>query len=186
MRTISQAPGQAKAHSPSVSASAAQGMNATQTEQVVTVNRRPFELRTIWKDVVEAVQPPAELAGCNVEVAEQRPTVAPTISSATGPVTAHEATAHIAWNDADDRSACSSGIVRLSAAPGGRGTEVRVTLPGTPAGRKLGKTLAKLLAESRRRLRATLRHLKQLLEAGEVPTTDGQPTGKVTRAAEEA
>jgi uncharacterized membrane protein len=63
-------------------------------------------------------------------------------------------------------------------APGGRGTEV--TLRGfssVPTG-GLGGLVAKAVgADPVAALAAALRRFKQSVEAGEVPTTDGQPRG---------
>lgn len=74
----------------------------------------------------------------------------------------------------------TAGSVRFEPAPGGRGTEVRLNQKYDPPGGKLGVGLAKLVGMSPERLsRETLRRLKQLMETGEVPTTEGQTSGRV-------
>ncbi len=67
---------------------------------------------------------------------------------------------------------------QFSPAPGNRGTEVWIfaecSIPTSPV-RKLFKMTAGSSAEQV--AREHLRHCKQLLEAGEIPTTQGQPVG---------
>jgi uncharacterized membrane protein len=62
--------------------------------------------------------------------------------------------------------------------PPGRGTEVSVTMQYIPPGGKIGAAIAKLLGHSGEgEVREDLRRFKQLMEAGEIPTTDGQSHG---------
>ncbi|MBX6332726.1 MAG: DUF2892 domain-containing protein [Gemmatimonadaceae bacterium] len=84
----------------------------------------------------------------------------------------------IAWRSVRDSGLDTSGWVRFADAPGGRGTTVLAQFRyGAPAG-KLGVAVATLLGENpEQQVREDLRHLKQVLEAGEIPTTEGQPTG---------
>ncbi|HET9581660.1 MAG TPA: SRPBCC family protein [Gemmatimonadota bacterium] len=65
--------------------------------------------------------------------------------------------------------------VRLSEAAGG-GTVVRVTLDIDPPG-AVGRVLGAIDPVPRRAIKEVLRRHRQLLEAGEIPTTDGQPAG---------
>ena len=60
-------------------------------------------------------------------------------------------------------------MVRFQAAPGDRGTEVRVELEYAPPGGAVGATIAKLFGEEpEQQVGSDLRHLKQVMEAGEV------------------
>jgi uncharacterized membrane protein len=70
------------------------------------------------------------------------------------------------------------GVIRFEEAPGGRGTEVKVELEyESPAG-TTGVLLAKLLGEEpSQQVEDGLRRFKQIMETGEVPTTEGQPRG---------
>jgi hypothetical protein len=71
--------------------------------------------------------------------------------------------------------------VRFQRAPGGHGTEVHVTLAYQPPMGKLGASVAKLFGEEPgQQLEADLRRLKSFMEAGEMPTTQGQPSGRVS------
>jgi uncharacterized membrane protein len=64
-------------------------------------------------------------------------------------------------------------------APGDRGTEVHVRLDYKPPGGKAGAMVAKLFGdEPGQQVGDDLRRLKQMLEAGEVATTAGQPSGR--------
>lgn len=84
----------------------------------------------------------------------------------------------IGWRSLANAQVANAGSVRFRAAPGGRGTEVRVTLEYTlPAG-KLGAAVARLLGEAPEiQVDEDLRRFKQLMESGEPATTDGQPSG---------
>jgi uncharacterized membrane protein len=78
---------------------------------------------------------------------------------------------------------------QFAAAPGNRGTEVWIfaecTAPTSPVEKVMKKAAGTSMEQN---AREHLRHCKQLLEAGEIPTTVGQPvgsrglTGKVKRA----
>jgi len=84
----------------------------------------------------------------------------------------------IAWRSREGAEVDNRGSVRFEAAPGGRGTMVRVDLEYRPPGGPLGSAVAKLLGEEpEQQVQADLRRFKQVLEAGEVPTTEGQPAG---------
>jgi uncharacterized membrane protein len=85
----------------------------------------------------------------------------------------------IAWSTIDESEVVSAGSVQFKPAPGGRGTEVRVRLQYDPPAGKIGATVAWLLGhEPSQTIREDLRRFKQLMEAGEIPTTEGQPRGK--------
>jgi uncharacterized membrane protein len=84
----------------------------------------------------------------------------------------------IAWRSLEGSTVISAGSVNFDAAGPGRGTRVTVHLQYSPPGGKLGAKVAKLFrADAETEIREDLRRFKQLLEAGEVPTTTGQPRG---------
>jgi len=65
-----------------------------------------------------------------------------------------------------------------AAAPGNRGTEVRVVLDKSAPGGGLGQRVAAALGtDPQRQLDDALRRFKQLLEAGEVIRSEGSPEG---------
>jgi uncharacterized membrane protein len=84
----------------------------------------------------------------------------------------------IGWRTLDGADVISAGSVRFKAAPR-HGTEVRVRMQYEPPAGKVGSAVAWLLGhEPSQTIREDLRRLKQLMEAGEVPTTEGQPHGR--------
>jgi uncharacterized membrane protein len=84
----------------------------------------------------------------------------------------------LSWRSLPGSQVHNAGTVLFEDAPGGRGTVVRVSLellaPGNALGHAVGKVLAPLTGQQ---VREDLRRFKQLMETGEIPTTDGQPTG---------
>ena len=84
----------------------------------------------------------------------------------------------IAWRSLENADVNNAGSVRFRRAPGGRGTEVKVVLNYEPPGGKIGAAVAKLLGEEpEQQVGEDLHRFKQLMEAGEFPTTAGQPSG---------
>src|SRR3954465_3871126 len=89
----------------------------------------------------------------------------------------------IAWQTVPGSGIDAVGSIRLSPAPAGRGTEVRLHLTYRPPLGKVGQAIALVFGEdAEQHIRESLRHLKQLLETGEIPTTKGQAHGKRSAA----
>lgn len=85
----------------------------------------------------------------------------------------------IAWRSLPGADITNAGSVRFEEAPGGRGTYLRVILNYNPPGGKAAALFAKLLRQEPGQLvENNLRRLKQLIEAGEIPTVEGQPSGR--------
>jgi uncharacterized membrane protein len=85
----------------------------------------------------------------------------------------------IAWRSIEGSTVENSGSVRFDAAPADRGTLVRVELTYRPPAGVVGATIAKLLGEEPElQLEEDLRRLKQVMETGEIITTEGQPAGR--------
>ena len=85
----------------------------------------------------------------------------------------------IAWRSVGDAQVHNSGWVAFADAPGGRGTEVRLELTYEPPMGRLGRGIAMLSGqEPQLHAQRALRRLKQLMEAGEITTTEGQPSGR--------
>ena len=84
-----------------------------------------------------------------------------------------------AWRTLKDTAVAYGGHVSFERAPDRRGTEVRITLSYTPPVGKVGNTVNKLLGKSpEQQATEGLRHFKAMMEAGEVPTTEGQSVGR--------
>lgn len=87
----------------------------------------------------------------------------------------------IGWQSLDGSTVATAGSVNFDET--GRGTVVRVNLQYNPPAGKLGSTVAWLLGEEPTlQIREDLRRFKALVETGEIPTTDGQPSGRSARA----
>jgi uncharacterized membrane protein len=85
----------------------------------------------------------------------------------------------IAWHSLPGADVDNAGTVRFEPAAAGRGTVVRVAFDYTPPAGALGAAVAKLFGEEpRQQVEGDLRRFKNILEAGEIPTTTGQPEGK--------
>jgi uncharacterized membrane protein len=85
----------------------------------------------------------------------------------------------IAWRSIEGAAVENSGSVRFEAAPGERGTVVRVELDYQPPAGSVGATIARIMGrEPQLQIQEDLRRLKQIMEAGEVVTTKGQPAGR--------
>lgn len=83
----------------------------------------------------------------------------------------------IAWKSLDGADVPNEGVVLFEDAPGGRGTIVRVDLTYSPPAGAIGALFAKMLGEEPHgQIADDLRRLRSILETGEVPTTDGQPS----------
>lgn len=85
----------------------------------------------------------------------------------------------ISWRTCPGSQVVSAGSVRFTPAPGGRGTEVRVRMQYEPPAGRVGATLAWVLGDDPESLiQEDLRRFKQLMEAGDIPTIQGQPRGR--------
>jgi len=86
----------------------------------------------------------------------------------------------IAWRSVEGSDIHNAGSVRFRPGPNGRGTEVTVELNYEPPAGMVGATIARLFGESPEvQVREDLRRFKQLMEAGEIPTVEGQTSGRI-------
>jgi uncharacterized membrane protein len=85
----------------------------------------------------------------------------------------------IVWRSVENSEIHHAGAVRFEPAPAKRGTRVIIQmeiheLPGV-----MGSTIAKLVGKVPEQLvQEDLRAFKQLMETGEIATTEGQPSGR--------
>ena len=85
----------------------------------------------------------------------------------------------ISWRSLPGAQVTSSGTVRFEAAPAERGTIVHVELGYDPPAGPLGAAVAALFGEAPgQQIEGDLRRLRNIVEAGEIPTTAGQPNGQ--------
>ena len=84
----------------------------------------------------------------------------------------------LAWKSVENSQIPNEGSVHFKEAPGGRGTEVHVSLTYHPPLGQLGAAVAKLFGEEpSQQVGEDLKRFKQRMETGEVATTKGQPQG---------
>ena len=157
-----------------------QGIHVVQS---VTIRRSPEELYQFWRNLenlprfmehVEAVETHGDKyshwrvkapLGMNIEWDAEIVTDVP-----------HEV---IGWRSLEEAQVANAGSVRFTPANGDNGTVVRVTLEYAPPAGRLGQAIATLFGENpHQQIRSDLLRLKQLMEVGQIATTQGQPSGR--------
>ena len=84
----------------------------------------------------------------------------------------------LAWESAEGADIKNTGRIMFRDAPPGRGTEVTAAIVYDPPAGDLGKLIAKLFQkEPKMQARRDLRRLKQLLETGEISTSEAPDAG---------
>jgi uncharacterized membrane protein len=79
----------------------------------------------------------------------------------------------------DDSEVDTAGSVHFREQPHGRGTEIRVVLKYDAHAVQVAAPLARLMGESpQQQIHEDLQRFKQVMETGEVATTQGQPRGQ--------
>jgi uncharacterized membrane protein len=162
---------------------ATKGSGAVHVEKTITIEKSPADLYQFWHnfenlprfmDNLDSVTTSGD--GRSHWVAK-----APLGSHVEwdAEVTGDQENERIAWSSVAEADVQNAGEVRFVPAPGGRGTEVHVSLDYKPPGGKAGAMVAKLFGdEPGQQVGADLRRLKQILETGEVATPEGQPSGR--------
>ena len=88
----------------------------------------------------------------------------------------------IAWRSLPGSQIPNAGAVNFREAPGGRGTELKVSLEYEPPAGKLGAAVARLFGEEPAiQVREDLRRFKALQEAGEIPVSENPGQGPRAR-----
>jgi uncharacterized membrane protein len=161
------------------------GHEGIRVERAVTVNRPREALYQIWRDFenlprfmehLESVQEDESDPGRSHWVAK-------------GPldrrvewdaeVIEERENELLVWKSLPGSMVESMGRVEFTDAPGGRGTVVQVSMEYNPPAGSLGAAFAKLFGrEPGHQIKEDLRHFKQIMEAGEIPTVEGQPSGR--------
>jgi uncharacterized membrane protein len=84
----------------------------------------------------------------------------------------------LAWHSIQGSPIHHAAVVRFDRAPRDRGTIIRAHMHFQPPAGRFGLALAKLLGHDPGfAMQEDLRRFKQLMETGELPTTNGQPGG---------
>jgi uncharacterized membrane protein len=85
----------------------------------------------------------------------------------------------IAWRSVDGSDVDTAGSVHFRELPNGRGTEIRVILKYDAHAAQIAEPLARMMGESpQQQIHEDLRRFKQVMETGEIATTEGQPRGQ--------
>ena len=85
----------------------------------------------------------------------------------------------IAWKSLPGSDVDIAGTVRFERAHGNRGTVVKIEMQYRPPGGMLGAAVARVFGkEPAVQVDQALRCFKQLMETGEIATTEGQPAGR--------
>jgi uncharacterized membrane protein len=147
-----------------------------------TIDRPPKELYAFWRNFENLPRFMNHLKSVRVNDEKRSHWVA------TGPagydvewdaeIINEEQDRSIAWRSLAGADVDNSGSVRFIAAPGNRGTEVKVVLDYIPPAGKIGSVIAKLFGEEPEgQIREDLRRFKRLMETGEIITVEGQTRG---------
>jgi uncharacterized membrane protein len=158
-------------------------------EQSMTVDRTPWDLYAFWRNFENLAKFLHHVE--SVKVLDERRSHwsirAPAGSTVEwdAEIINDEPNALIAWRSLAGANVDNAGSVRFVPGPAGRGTEVRVVIDYIPPGGRVGRWVAGLFGKDpSHQIREDLRRFKSLMETGEIPTTEGQPTGSADRGSE--
>ena len=151
-------------------------------EKSVTINKSPAELYRFWRNFENLPRFMNHLESVRVLDPRRSHWVAKAPAGMSvawdAEIINEKENELIAWRSLEDADIPNAGSVRFEKASNGRGTEVKVALNYDPPAGKLGVSIAKLFGEEpEQQVEEDLRRFKQLMEAGETPTTEGQPRG---------
>ncbi len=148
--------------------------------QSVTINRPAAEIHAFWRDFrnlprfmnhLERVEP---LDGDGRRSRWTAKAPAGGTVSWDAEITDERPGERIAWRSLEGADVDNRGEVRFDAAPGGRGTVLRVEMLYSPPGGAVVSLAARLFGEEpQTQMREDLRRLKQVLETGEVTVAEG-------------
>ncbi len=154
-----------------------------EVQRSVTVERSPEEVYQFWRQLenlprfMEQVESVTALGNGRTHWKVKVPTGMPLeweaeiVEDRPGEV--------IAWRTLPDSWVEHTGRVTFRPAPGNRGTEVHVNMSYLPPGGVVGELFGRLTnVITTQQVKEDIRRLKHVLEAGEVPTVEGQPSGR--------
>jgi uncharacterized membrane protein len=170
------------------------GREGIKVEQSMTINRPREEVYRFWRNFenfprfmkhLELVTATGEVHGV-----EQSHWVAKAPLDRTfewdAEITEERPNEIIAWHSLPGSQVDNDGIVRFKDAPGGRGTEIIVSLKYQPPGGSATVALARLFREEPGiQIAEDLRRFKQVMETGETATIFGQTSGRIQQVEQE-
>lgn len=150
--------------------------------RAVTIDRRPEELYAFWRDFSNLAPLMENIERIETIDLQRSHWVVKGPAGRTvewdSLVTQDVPNRRIAWQAVEGADVQNSGWVEFRPAPGDRGTEVHALIAYDAPGGAFGRTIAKLLQrEPNTQMRRELRRFKQLMETGEITTSEG-PSGR--------
>jgi uncharacterized membrane protein len=160
-------------------------MSPNESRAAITVNRPVAEVFAFWHDVQNLPRFLEQLQSVR-DLGAGRSRWRQTDESGTEiefdvELTAQEINERVAWRSREGSEIESSGEVTFTAAPGGRGTEVRAAVHQPKGGGLAAAAAAVLDGDGSQQVRDDLRRFKQLLETGEVVRSEASPEGTSAR-----
>lgn len=162
-----------------------EGDKGIQVQRSITVNKPRDELFRIWRNTENLPRFMEHLKSVRIvsEDAKQSHWVARAPLGREiewdSIVTDEIENEYLAWHSLPGSVVESIGSVRFTDAPGGRGTVVAVSMQYHPPAGSLGAAFARLFGEEPgQQVRDDLRHFKQIMETGEMPSVEGQTSGR--------
>jgi len=163
--------------------SALSGSRGIAVDVAVTIGRRPEELYECWRQLDNLPKFMTHLVSVTPHDTKRSHWVAKAPAGQTvewdAEILTDKPNELIGWRTLDGADVISAGSVRFKPSGKENDTEVHVHLQYEPLGGKIGAAIAWLFGdEPSQVIREDLRRFKSLMEAGEVPSTEGQPRGK--------
>lgn len=151
-------------------------------EKTVTINRPAAELYSFWRQLDNLPHFMRHIKSVQVQDEQHSHWVvnAPLDQSVEwdAVIVSDQPNSLIAWTSTDDAPVNHSGFVRFQPATGDRGTEVKVVMEYELPGGTMAAAIAKLFGEEpEQQIGDDLSRFKQLMETGEIATTEGQSKG---------
>jgi uncharacterized membrane protein len=158
---------------------------AVRMTRTITIQRSARELYSFWRDFANLPKFMPHLKSVRVMDEKKSHWIAK------GPagkevewdaeITSENLNDHISWQSLPGSEIPNKGTVRFEELPGDRGCVVRVAIVYDPPGGILASKLGKLFGRTPEQMTGSdLRRFKQIMETGEVATTEGQPAGRAT------
>ena len=160
------------------------GQSGVKVEKRITIEKSAGELYRYWRNFENLPHFMKHLESVDVDSDGRSHWVAKAPANTTvswdAEITDDQENERIAWRSLPGSQVMNAGEVRFVTAPGGRGTEVHVSLSYDPPAGALGAVVAKLFGEEpNQQVEGDLRRFKNIMEAGEIPTVEGQSSGRV-------
>ncbi len=164
------------------SSTAVPAQSGCRVEKTITINRSPEDLYTYWRDVENLPKVMRHLQSVDAQDKQRSHWVAKGPMGITvewdAEIFNERENEMIAWRSLPGSQIDTAGSVHFNKLPHDRGTEVRVSIKYNPPGGKIGDRIAWLLgSDLEQEIHTDLKNFKAAMEAGEIPTVQGQPRG---------